>query len=80
MAAFHAPPALEALRSIAGVTQVEARDSGAFRITLGQPDSVGALITAAVANDWGLKELTPERASLEQIFMDLVYREHGETA
>ncbi len=78
VAAFQTTPALEALRSITGVTRVEATDSGAFRISLGQPDAVGALVTAAVANDWGLTELTPERASLEQIFMDLVYREQGE--
>ncbi len=78
VAAFQTTPALEALRSITGVTRVEATDSGAFRINVGQPDAVGALVTAAVANDWGLTELTPERVSLEQIFMDLVYREQGE--
>ncbi len=78
VAAFQTTPALEALRSITGVTRVEATNSGAFRINVGQPDAVGALVTAAVANDWGLTELTPERASLEQIFMDLVYREQGE--
>ncbi len=78
VAAFQTTPALEALRSITGVTRVEATDSGAFRISVGQPDAVGALVAAAVANDWGLTELTPERASLEQIFMDLVYREQGE--
>jgi len=79
VASFQSTPALEALRSIGGVDQVEVMDSGGFRITLGQPGSVGALVAAAVANEWGLKELTPERASLEQIFMDLVYREQGET-
>ena len=80
VAAFESTPSLEALRAIAGVENVELMDSGAFRITLGRPDSVGALVTAAVANHWGLRQLTPERASLEQIFMDLVYREHGEAA
>jgi ABC-2 type transport system ATP-binding protein len=76
---FHSTPPLQALCSISGVEKVEASDNGGFRVTLGQPAAVGALVTAAVENDWGLRELTPERATLEQIFMDLVYREHGDT-
>ncbi len=71
------PPQVEAIRTgIPGITQVELRDDGAFLLHL---DDAGAnagtmaerVARIAVAQGWGLRELSPERRSLEQIFVDI---------
>lgn len=73
---FEHPPQIEALRALPGVTSVSPLAEQRFRITHAEGrDPVPALVERAVAQGWGLRELAPERATLEQIFMELVYRE-----
>lgn len=70
--AFDRPPPIQHLQDIAGVLMVELMGSGRFRLHLADSQPMGELIaSAAVAQDWGLQELTPEKNSLEQIFVEL---------
>ncbi|MDQ1363537.1 MAG: gliding motility-associated transport system ATP-binding protein [Pseudomonadota bacterium] len=70
--AFDRPPPVQHLQSIAGVNRVEPIGNGRFRLHLADTQPLGELIaSAAVAQDWGLQELTPEKNSLEQIFVEL---------
>ena len=66
------PPPLSVLEQIPGVEAVEGQDHDHFRIrhpTDNNPAEV--LVERAVAGNWGLYELIPEKRSLEQIFVDL---------
>jgi ABC-2 type transport system ATP-binding protein len=70
--AFDRPPAPEQLLALAGINHVDELNSGRFRLQLDDSNPVGELITsAAVDQNWGLQELTPEKQTLEQIFVDL---------
>ncbi len=67
------PPQADAIRAhIPDIEQVEVRDDGAFLLHFsdGQavPETVAQII---VEQGWGLLELSPERRSLEQIFVDI---------
>lgn len=69
---FDRPPPLQHLNDIAGVKMVELIGAGRFRLHLADDQPLGELIaSAAVAQDWGLQELTPEKKTLEQIFVEL---------
>jgi ABC-2 type transport system ATP-binding protein len=72
---FRRPPAAEELQRLPGVEAVENLTDGRLRVVQKDASVVDPLVKAAVDNDWGLRELTPERITLEQIFMDLVHRE-----
>jgi len=65
-------PAHDTLSDIAGVERVERLDDGRLRVfhTAGT-NPAEAIVARAAAEDWGLHELTPERKSLEQVFVDL---------
>ena len=81
VAGFERPPGEAALRVIPGVEGVERLADGRFRLRhRADAHTAGAIAKAAVEGDWGLAELTPERATLEQIFVDLVHREHDSEA
>ncbi|MBD3618493.1 MAG: ATP-binding cassette domain-containing protein [Chromatiales bacterium] len=81
VAGFERPPGEAALRVIPGVEGVERLADGRFRLRhRADARTAGAIAKAAVEGDWGLAELTPERATLEQIFVDLVHREHDTEA
>jgi ABC-2 type transport system ATP-binding protein len=73
--AFRAPPSLAQLRGLPGVTAVESLARGRMRISHDGTMTAEAVANAAVENDWGLREMTPERTTLEQIFTDLIHRE-----
>ncbi len=76
IAAFAQPPAAEALASITGVERVEALDEGRFRLHHAAGESPAPQVAeAAVANGWGLRELTPEHKTLEQIFIEITSSE-----
>ena len=69
---LNAPPPVSELARLPAVTRVEDLGGGQFRLH----HAVGAAPHAAVleqarAGGWELWELTPERASLEQIFVEL---------
>jgi ABC-2 type transport system ATP-binding protein len=78
--AFRSPPHIDELRRLAGVEAVESLAGGRLRIVHKGTAAVEAVVRASVENDWGLRELTPERTTLEQIFMDLVHREFNADA
>ena len=74
--AFDRPPPVHHLEAIAGVKLVEPLSNKLgnkrFRLHLADNQPLGELIaSAAVSQDWGLQELTPEKNSLEQIFVEL---------
>lgn len=67
---FDRPPAEEDLSALGGVTGVEAQGDGRIRLRYRpEQDPVAELVRRAVSDDWGLRELTPERRTLEEIFV-----------
>jgi ABC-2 type transport system ATP-binding protein len=67
------PPALETLAALPAVNQVEALGEQRFRLHYTPPaDPVPTLVAQALAQGWGLRELTPERGSLERRFIELL--------
>lgn len=70
------PPAPAALQNVTGVQAVEVLDSGRLRISHAPDVSPAeALAERAVAEGWGLFELTPERLSLEDVFVNITTEE-----
>jgi ABC-2 type transport system ATP-binding protein len=74
-------PALETLAALPGVEAVEPCDDGRLRVRHApQSNPAEALAAAAVTGEWGLLELTPERRTLEEIFVDITTEEGTEAA
>jgi len=70
------PPAVAELETITGVTAVETMDEHRFKLYHEPGQSPAeALVELAVQNQWRLIELTPEKRSLEQIFVDITTSE-----
>ena len=66
---FAAPPPAADLAAVPGVRHVEIIDADTFRLTIDEAaDAVGAVVAASVGQGWSVQELTPLRASLEEIF------------
>lgn len=65
------------LSSIDGVFKVESQSNHRWRIVCddNREDLSPTIAALAVKKKWGLIELSHERASLEQIFMSLIYQE-----
>lgn len=65
-------PGVKELRELPGVAAVEKLDSRRARLRL-EPgaDPAEEIATLAVKNKWGLKGLSPEYKSLEQVFVEL---------
>ena len=79
LTAFAAAPDTEMLSAIDGVTAVHALGTGRFRLEHSvDADPAEAVVAAACAGGWGLRELHPEHQSLEQVFMQAVYAETRE--
>ncbi|MFL6622774.1 MAG: ABC transporter ATP-binding protein [Sulfurifustaceae bacterium] len=76
IAAFRNPPAASEIERLPGVRSVEMQDGGRVRV-LHDPeqDPSEHLVRIATERNWGLKEIAPERASLEQIFVELTTTE-----
>ena len=65
-------PEISVIRALPGVTQVQTLDSRQLRITFEDNANPAEAVAAEVLRrGWGLQELTPERKSLEQIFVEL---------
>ena len=77
IAAFHTAPDITTLRQIPGVDRIEQLSSGRIRIHYGTDDPAEALVEQAASQGWRLYELSPERRSLEQIFIDLTCSEES---
>lgn len=79
---FTQAPDKTTLEAIDNVTRVETLANGAFRLEFsGELTAMGQnLAQMAVENHWGLYEISPEKVTLEHIFLDLVYRETEQEA
>ncbi len=79
--AFEAPPGINEIEAISGIESVESLGSGRFRLRC-IPNS-GAreqLLSESLGKRWGLCELTPERHSLEEVFVRLIAGEEEPAA
>ncbi len=73
---FKRPPSTTELLSLTGVQEVESVDENTRRIHfLAEQDPTESLVNTSVSEGWGVYELTPERMSLEEVFVDLTCRE-----
>jgi len=69
---FRHAPSPEELSGFAGVEAVERTHDGMLRVVRAAgADPTDALVEAAVARGWGITHLAPERASLEDVFVQL---------
>ncbi|MCW9024631.1 MAG: ABC transporter ATP-binding protein [Gammaproteobacteria bacterium] len=74
------PPATDRLLAIHGVESVEPLGESRLRIKHAEGQSPAqTLAEAAINNQWGLMELTPETQTLEQIFVDITSTEYHQT-
>jgi len=71
VARFGNPPDVSRLLALPGVAEVAALDDGRMRIDFTGDSPAEALVEQAVAGGWRLQELTAERHTLEQIFIEL---------
>ncbi len=75
------PPPLAELEALPGVEQVERIDAQHLQIHYAaEADPAESLARHAVEQDWGLFELTPQRLSLEDVFVELTCREDDQEA
>ncbi len=75
---FAHPPALAVLHAVEGVDEVDQLSANRFKIVLAQ-ESVHCLVNGSVEGGWDLQELTPQRRSLERIFLEVVAGEQQGT-
>ena len=60
-----------ALERLAGVTRVESLGSNRARLLFDENNPANAVATCVVSQGWGLVELSLDRQTLEQVFVDL---------
>jgi ABC-2 type transport system ATP-binding protein len=78
---FRHAPAAQELQQIAGVARVESAQDGLLRVFRSDgADPVDALVRASVQGNWGLTHLAPERATLEDVFVQLTQQESAAPA
>jgi ABC-2 type transport system ATP-binding protein len=76
LVAFRQPPAPAELERLPGVRTVDMQGDGRARIVHDpELDPSEHIVRVATERNWGLKEIAPERASLEQIFVELTTTE-----
>ena len=69
-------PALSELQALPGVDSVDSLDDGRLRVGFSNDNNPAETLAAhAATHGWGLYELSPERMSLEQIFVELTCKE-----
>lgn len=74
--ALRDPPDLARIREIAGVKSVQDQGDGRLHVFYDPAtDPTDALVELSVQNRWGLYELQPQRASLEDIFVHITTEE-----
>lgn len=73
------PPPPEEIARVAGAAAVENLNAHLFRVSpRGGIDPTDALVRASVDHGWGLFQLQPAQASLEEVFVQLTHREAEE--
>ena len=75
IAVFNNAPDVDSLSQVNGVDRVEPLEDGRMRIHYSDTDPAEALVQQAATQQWRLCELTPERRTLEQIFIELTCSE-----
>ncbi|MEJ2180399.1 MAG: ABC transporter ATP-binding protein [Gammaproteobacteria bacterium] len=75
------PPSIADLEAINGVTSVEALDNNRFKCYFEPKGQSPAetIVNLSVQHQWRLTELTPDKRSLEQIFVDITTSEKSTT-
>jgi ABC-2 type transport system ATP-binding protein len=74
---FRNPPALEALKMLPDVVDVQVLADNRVRLKYSGENPAAAIAEEAVTRGWGLMELVPERRTLEQIFIELTCQDHS---
>ena len=78
LARMQAPPTLETLEQLAGITKVTLLPNGSFRFyTNDAIEAARMLVTTSVQQDWQLVEIMPEKSSLDEIFAQLSNKKAG---
>lgn len=78
---FRRPPAVQELAAAAGRAQVEQVNANLFRVlSADSEDPTEAIVRAAVERGWGLYQLLPAQATLEEVFVQLTREETTENA
>lgn len=69
---FARPPTLDAFTQATGISAVKILENGQFQVACGADSPLTETITqTAASQSWGLTQLTPQRASLEDVFSEL---------
>jgi ABC-2 type transport system ATP-binding protein len=77
LVSFKNPPAEQALKAITGVESVDSLSVDRFRLHVQpQVDPIELLVESSVKQKWGLRELSQEKVSLEEVFVDITRTEH----
>jgi len=76
LVAMHNPPDQQTLEQLSGVASCESLDGGRFRLHFkNEQDPSDVLVAESVAQGWRLYELMPDRATLEDVFVELTHKE-----
>lgn len=76
---FSNPPDLRLLRELPGVKNIETLDDGSLHLYHEPAASPAeAVVKLAAEKNWGLTQLTPQRATLEDIFVSLTTEDHAQ--
>lgn len=80
---FSKLPSVEDLLKIKGITEAELADNNMMRVRFADgadEDKAAhqAIVQAAVKNKWGLFQIAPDQASLEDVFVQLTYQDAAE--
>jgi len=74
--AFRQTPDTRLLAQLPGVTKIDVLEDGALRIYHDPAvDPTAGVVQLAAQKNWGLTQLTPQRATLEDIFVELTTEE-----
>jgi ABC-2 type transport system ATP-binding protein len=74
--AFRRAPDIDSLLAVSGIETVEPMQNNHFAVHVSSDSNPAEAISKlAVEHDWGLLEMTPQRLSLEQIFMDITCKD-----
>ena len=69
---FKNPPSAEQLMQLDGIEQVHQLEDKHFRLQINSDiDVAEQIVNNSVNNDWGLQEISPEKQTLENIFVEL---------
>lgn len=75
------PPPIDEISRAAGGASVDAVNAHLFRVhPSGAVDPTDSLVRASVERGWGLFQLQPAQASLEEVFVQLTHREAEEVS